>query len=60
MAQAGKDDFSLAQAVGGPRGVVEAVLPGLLYVMVFTVTRELKSAIAVSVGAAVLAVLRGW
>jgi hypothetical protein len=57
LAQAGKADFSLAQAVGGPRGVVEAVLPGLLYVVVFTATRDLKWAIAVSVGAAVLAVL---
>lgn len=57
LAQAGKADFSLAQAVGGPRGVVEAVLPGLLYVVVFTATRELTPAIVVSVGAAVLAVL---
>jgi hypothetical protein len=57
LAQAGRSDFSLAQAVGGPRGVVEAVLPGLLYVVVFTATRDLTPALVVSVGAAVLAVL---
>lgn len=57
LAQAGADDFSLEHAVGGPRGVVEALLPGLLYVVVYTATRELTPALVVSVGAAVLALV---
>jgi hypothetical protein len=57
MAQAAREDFSLAAAVGGPRGLVEAVLPGLLFVVWFTVTHELKASIIASVAAAVLLLL---
>lgn len=57
LAQAGRDDFSFAAAVGGPRGVVEALAPGLLFVVVFSVTRDLQMSLTVAVGAAVLAVL---
>lgn len=47
----------MQQAIGGPRGVVEAVLPGLLFVVWFTATRDLQQSLVVSVGAAVLAVV---
>ncbi|MFP5335987.1 MAG: DUF3159 domain-containing protein [Actinomycetes bacterium] len=57
IAQAAGEDFSLAEAVGGPRGVVEAVLPGLLFVSWFTVTRELGSALTASLLAAGLLVV---
>ncbi|HZI96295.1 MAG TPA: DUF3159 domain-containing protein [Actinomycetales bacterium] len=57
LAAAGAEDFSMQQALGGPRGVVEAILPGLLFVVWFTVTRDLEQALVVSVGAAALAVV---
>lgn len=57
LAQAAGDSFSIAEAVGGPRGLVEAVLPGLLFVVWFTATRELRGALVAAVGAAVLLVL---
>lgn len=50
-------DFSFAQAVGGPRGVVETVLPGLVFVVVFIATRELVPAVVASAGLAVAAVV---
>jgi hypothetical protein len=58
LAQAAKGEtFSVAEAVGGPRGAVEAILPGLLFVVVFTVARDLQTALVAAVGASVLAVL---
>lgn len=57
LAAATADDFSMQQALGGPRGVVEAVVPGLLFVVWFTVTRDLEQSLVVSIGAAALAVV---
>lgn len=57
IAQAAGQDFSLVEAVGGPRGVVEAVLPGLLFVSWFTVTRDLGAALTASLLAAGLLVV---
>ncbi|WP_079575540.1 DUF3159 domain-containing protein [Krasilnikoviella flava] len=58
------DSFSFAQAVGGVRGVVEAVLPGLLFVVVYVVASmggddraALTWALVASVGAALVAVV---
>lgn len=56
IAQPERERFSLADAVGGPRGVVEAVLPGLLFVSWFTVTEDLRDSLVVAVGAAVVLV----
>ncbi len=56
-AAASTEEFSVQQALGGPRGAVEAVLPGLLFVVWFTATRDLQQSLVVSVGAAVLAVV---
>ncbi|MBM6699001.1 DUF3159 domain-containing protein [Bifidobacterium pullorum subsp. saeculare] len=48
-------DFSVVDAIGGPRGVVESVLPGFVFVVLFVATADLNLTIAVS---AVLAVLQ--
>lgn len=50
------DSFSFADAVGGVRGTVEAVAPGLLFVVVYVVTSDLAWSLGASVGAALVAV----
>jgi hypothetical protein len=50
------DSFSFADAVGGVRGVVEAVLPGLVFVVVFTATSNLAWSLGAAVAAALVAV----
>lgn len=57
LAQAGRQEFSLAASVGGPRGAVEALAPGVLFITVFSATRDLRTSLAVAVGASVVAVL---
>ena len=49
------DDFSVIDAIGGPRGVVESMLPGVVFVVLFVVTSNLNLTIAVS---AILAVVQ--
>ncbi len=44
--------FSALDAVGGRRGIVESVVPGVLFVLVFTATRQLPWALVAAVGAA--------
>lgn len=52
------DEFSAADAVGGVRGVVEAVAPGLLFVVVYIASgQQLRPALIAASAAAVLAVL---
>lgn len=52
-------DFSVAQALGGPRGIVEAVLPSVVFVVAFPLTRDLgTSIVAALVAAALTAVAR--
>lgn len=41
-------------AIGGPRGIVEAVLPGLVFLTVFTVTRSLGPALISAIASAVV------
>lgn len=50
------EDFSLSEAIGGWRGVVESALPGLVFVVVYVALRELRPALIASVAVAVLAV----
>lgn len=53
------DRFSMAEALGGPRGLAEAALPGVVFVVVYSVVRQLEPAIWAAVGLALgLAVLR--
>jgi len=52
------EQFSAADAVGGVRGVVESVAPGLLFVVVYLASgQQLTPALVAAAGAAVLAVL---
>lgn len=44
----------LAKALGGRRGMVEAAVPTIIFTVLWLSTRELRLALAVSVGAAVL------
>ena len=56
LASAGEDeDFSVIDAIGGPRGVIESMLPGVVFVVLFVITSNLELTVGVS---AVLAVLQ--
>lgn len=57
LAQADSDDFSVITAIGGPRGVVESMLPGFLFVVMFVATSNLQLTILVSAALAVLQVV---
>ncbi len=58
LAAAGEgEDFSVIDAIGGPRGVIESMLPGVLFVVLFVVTSNLNL-VTIGVSAA-LAVLTG-
>ena len=50
------EEFSVGDAVGGPRGILESVLPTALFVVLFVVTRSIPiaggAAVAVVVAAA--------
>ncbi len=51
------EQFSAADALGGVRGIVESVAPGLLFVVVYLVSgQQLRAALVAAVGAAVVAV----
>lgn len=51
-----EDEFSVLGSVGGVRGVIEAMAPGLVFVVVFVVSRELTPALVSSMSVALLAV----
>lgn len=51
-----EDEFSVSDAIGGPRGILESVLPTLLFVVLFVATRSVKIA-ALSAVAVVLVLL---
>jgi len=52
------DEFSASDAVGGVRGIVEAVAPGLLFVVVYIAAgQQLRPALVAASAAAVLAVV---
>lgn len=48
IASLASDDFSVVQSIGGARGVVESVLPGLVFLVVFLISRNLTLTIEVS------------
>ncbi len=50
------DEFSFAQALGGVRGTVEAVAPGLVFVVVYLVASSLTPALVAASGVALVAV----
>jgi hypothetical protein len=51
------DDFSMVDSVGGVRGVVEAMAPGLVFVVLYVATRELMPPLVASLAVAVAAVV---
>lgn len=58
LAQASdNDDFSIIAAIGGPRGIVESMLPGVLFVVMFIVTNNLQLTVMWSAALAVVQVV---
>lgn len=57
LAQADDGDFSVIDAIGGPRGIVESMLPGVVFVVLFIVTSNLQLTVLVSAAIAVLQVI---
>ncbi|WP_127127576.1 DUF3159 domain-containing protein [Georgenia sp. SYP-B2076] len=57
LSQVMGEDFSLAEAIGGVRGLVESMAPGLVFVVVFIATRELLPPLIASLAVAVLAMV---
>lgn len=57
IAQLDAEDFDLWQAVGGVRGLVESVAPGVVFVVVFVLTRDLAWSIGSAVGLALIAMV---
>lgn len=51
------EEFSLAEAVGGVRGLVESALPGLVFVVLYLATRQLVPTLVASGAVAAVAVL---
>lgn len=51
-----EEEFSVADAIGGPRGIIESALPTLLFVVLFVSTRSVWIA-AIAATAAVLVML---
>ncbi len=51
------EDFSFADAVGGVRGLVESVAPGLVFVVAYVATRDLTPSLLASLGVAFVAVV---
>lgn len=48
------EEFDMRAAVGGPRGVAEAVIPTVLFLVLYTVTQALNWALIIALGAAVI------
>jgi hypothetical protein len=51
------DDFSVYDAIGGVRGAIESVLPGLAFVVMFVITRNLGLTIIVAGAIALISVI---
>lgn len=58
LANAGEnDEFSVIAAIGGVRGVVESMLPGLLFIVLFICTSDLRMTVIASAALAVVQVV---
>lgn len=51
------EQFSIADAIGGPRGLVESLAPGLLFVVVYVATSDLRWSLIASVAVAAVALV---
>ncbi|MGC5616263.1 DUF3159 domain-containing protein [Georgenia sp. Z1491] len=54
LGQVAAEDFSLADSIGGVRGVIEAVAPGAVFVVAFVIWRELTIPLVASLAVAVV------
>lgn len=57
VGQLGNESFSLSQSIGGVRGAIESLLPGLVFVVAYVVTRDLKWTLILSGGIALIFVV---
>ncbi len=48
VGQLSQDDFSLSDSIGGVRGSIESVLPGLVFVITYVLTYDLKLTLILS------------
>lgn len=55
MRQVLGEDFSVAQAVGGVRGLVEAIAPGVVFIVLYLITQDLTVPLIASLAVAGLA-----
>lgn len=52
-----QDEFSVADAIGGPRGIAESVVPTLLFVVLYVATRSVPVAAVAAVAVVALALI---
>lgn len=57
VGQLSNEEFSLSQSIGGVRGAVESLLPGLIFVVAYVITRDLKTTLLAAGGVALLFVV---
>lgn len=57
MRQLASEEFDGLEAIGGWRGMIESVAPGLVFVVVFVAVREIMPAVIASVSVAVIATI---
>lgn len=55
--QLGSDTFSVKESIGGVRGAVESLLPGLIFVVAYVITRDLRLTLILSGGIAIIFVV---
>ena len=55
--QLGSETFSVKESIGGVRGAIESLLPGLIFVVAYVLTRDLRLTLILSGGVAVLFVV---
>ncbi|QCR19358.1 DUF3159 domain-containing protein [Agrococcus sp. SGAir0287] len=48
---------AILQAMGGVRGIVESLLPGILFLVIFTITQDVWLSVLVPLGVSIVAVL---
>lgn len=53
----GEEEFSVAAAVGGWRGMIESVAPGLVFVVTFVIARDVTLSVVASLAVALIAVV---
>ncbi|MFT8638796.1 MAG: DUF3159 domain-containing protein [Bifidobacterium sp.] len=54
IASLAADDFSIMDSMGGIRGIVESILPGLIFIVAFVSTGQLGMTVALSLAEAVI------